>query len=82
MEVPPNHPLIDGFSMKETILNYLFWGTSISGNPHMWSAGSSQHGYVKHASFFAGRLACCGVTHEDTEVLRKKTEKLIDRLWK
>ena len=34
MGVPPNHPLIDGFS-PINIINHPFGGTSIYGNPHI-----------------------------------------------
>ena len=33
IEVPPNHPFIDNFSMKSTIYFHLFWGTTIYGTP-------------------------------------------------
>ena len=32
MEVSPNHPFVDGFSMKSTSINHLFWGTPFMEN--------------------------------------------------
>ena len=33
MGAPPNHPFIDGFSVK----NPPFWGTTIYGTPHIYT---------------------------------------------
>jgi len=54
MEVPPNHPFLDGFSY----INHPFGATTIYGNPHICSMPGGTTplpGLLKVHQFFLGR---------------------------